>query len=391
MRKTEITGGIVCLIVLLSMILIYQKIYWIQPVEEPVVEEEEAGDTADGFDEAEEAIQYLLAQIEACDVESALRICAIHDIANYFNMPLYLEYTEAYKGIDMIPACEDDGDGYSVISEIRLASDFGENIQKCIENLSSRHLMEVYEIINNEPENPDGKYYQRLRQICDILGARDVAEYTVYLKVDEMPMELHLSMVKYRGGWKLLQFADLELDPEKPCIYTSRRVFAGEPLELTDYRELKMPMNYYLINENPTGDIDQLLKNFCMYLQRGDVLSALACYSYDGKGDTSEFSLELLQRQKEAAIQLQTFFYQMFLNDADYAWAGRHYSDSPEYLPELARLPNMQYVDFYNIRRLQNTDRETQYMISYSYDNHDFESMVTVSEEKGLILRLEQQ
>lgn len=391
MRKTEIAGGIVCLIVLLSMILIYQKVYWVQPVEEPVVVEEESEAVIDGFDEAPEAIRYLLAQIEACDVENALRICAIYDIANYFNMPLYLEYTEVYKGIDMIPACEDDGDGYSIISEIRLASDFGENIQKCIETLSGPHLMEVYEIVNNEPENPDGKYYQRLRQICDILGAREVAEYTVYLKVDETPMELHLSMVKYRGGWKLLQFADLELDAEEPGIYTGRRALEGEPLELTDYRELKMPMNYYLINENPTGDINQLLKNFCMYLQRGDVLSALACYSYGGNGDTPGFSLELLQRQKDAATQLQTFFYQMFLNDADFAWAGRHYSDSPEYLPELARLPNMQYVDFYDIRWLQNTDGETQYVISYSYDDQDYESTVTVSEEKGLILRLEQQ
>ena len=73
-----------------------------------------------------------MAEIHAGDIDKALRVCAIGDVADYFNLELYIKYTEEFKGTDMVPACESEGDAYSVISTVRLAADYGSTIQKCV-------------------------------------------------------------------------------------------------------------------------------------------------------------------------------------------------------------------------------------------------------------------
>lgn len=390
MKKVEVAAGFVCLSILLAMVLYYQRFCIIHPVENPVVTESEEDWTSEGFEEAEDAISYLLAQIEAGSVENALRVCSIKDIADYFSMALYLEYTEEFQGTDMIPACEEEGDGYAAIAQIRLASDYGNIIQACIERMSREHVMKVYGIEENVPENPDGKYFQRLQNICDILGSRDVAEYIVYLEVDGTPMELHLSMARYRRFWKVLKFSDLQMNVEEPAIFECTECPEEEPMNFAEYRDVILPMNYILAKPSPLEDSQQLLENFCMYLHRGDVLSAMACFDFGISGeDNSEFSMERLEKQKTVAVQLQTFYYKMMLQEADFAWAGRHFSDTPEYLPELVRLPNMQFVDFYGIQLREEGEAGNLYVIPYGYNRGYFESTAVVSEEKGLIVQFQ--
>ena len=74
----------------------------------------------------------------------------------------------------------------------------------------------------------------------------------------------------------------------------------------------------------------------------------------------------------------------MLLNNADFAWAARHYEDTPEYLPELLRIVNMQYSNFYGAER-KNDSEENEYKISYGYDAGDFESILKIAESGNLI------
>ena len=99
--------------------------------------------------------------------------------------------------------------------------------------------------------------------------------------------------------------------------------------------------------------------------------------------------MERLEKQKTVAVQLQTFYYKMMLQEADFAWAGRHFSDTPEYLPELVRLPNMQFVDFYGIQLREEGEAGNLYVIPYGYNRGYFESTAVVSEEKGLIVQFQ--
>ena len=383
MRKAEFIGGTLCIVGLLMLIAYYQWFKVIPPVNNPIVVEETEGDT-EGFEDAEDALLYLMAQIQAGDIDKALRVCAIEDVADYFNLELYIKYTEEFKGTDMVPACESEGDAYSVISTVRLAADYGSTIQKCVDLVAGEKQMEIYKVTKNEPENPDGKYFQRLRDITDIIGARDVAEYVVYVKVDGIPMELHFSMARYRRFWKVLQFCDLQMDLEEPEIVKTEETLSGLPLDLTDYSKIELPLNYFLINSAPVEETEELIGRFFMYLQRGDVVSALACYDFETGQGEAEFNLDLLERQKEAAVQIQEFYYQMLLNNADFAWAARHYEDTPEYLPELLRIVNMQYSNFYGAER-KNDSEENEYKISYGYDAGDFESILKIAESGNLI------
>lgn len=390
MKKTELAVGLICIVAIFILILCYQYVCVIAPVEEPVIVEEESDLQAEGFEEAEDTISYLLLQLENGNIENALRVCAIEDISDYFNMTLYLEYTEDFRGTEMIPTCESEGDGYSVISSVRLAADYGNIIQECIDQISEADSVEVYNIIKDEPENPDGKYFQRMESISNILGARDVAEYVVYMKADDIPLELHLSMVKYRRFWKVLQFSSLQtvgincLDLSK-----SSEVMDDMPLDLDSYAGIMLPMNYFLLRSQSFQDTQTMLQSFCMYLQRGDVLSALACYEWPSGDEQQEFNQEVLQKQKDAAVQIQEYYYRMFLSEVDFAWVERHYYDEAEYLPEELRLPNMQYVDFYSIDFVQENENIEEYRISYGYNQKWFESTIMVSKSTGMILGFE--
>ena len=92
MRKAEFIGGTLCIVGLLMLIAYYQWFKVIPPVNNPIVVEETEGDT-EGFEEAEDALLYLMAQIQAGDIDKALRVCAIEDVADYFNLELYIKYT----------------------------------------------------------------------------------------------------------------------------------------------------------------------------------------------------------------------------------------------------------------------------------------------------------
>lgn len=383
MKKLEYVAGILGILFTLSVILYYQNVHVIEEVEEPMVEEEESEDMRKGYKEPEEAVAYLMAQIAGGDLERALRVCAVEDVAGYFDTPLYLEYTEDYQGMDMIPPGDND-EGYNVIARLRLASDYGHMLQACMEELASDGSVEVYEIRRDEPENPDGKYYQRLESISNILGARDVCECIVYLKAGDAPKEMHLSLAKYKSYWKVVSFSTMkQYRRTKPDIRTSRADFSEEAMDLEEYREEQLPMNYILMKSRTEADPDRLVSNYYIYLQRGDVLSALTYHDFGNGGEEPVFSLELLDRQKEAAVRLQDLYYQMFLRKTDFEWAKRHYYDTPGYIPAFLRMSNMQYVDFIP-QGMQYVDGEDSfYQLGWLYDGEWYSRRLYMAEQDG--------
>lgn len=388
MKKREWIVGILGIASLMALMLYYQVFHVLKPVEDSIVVEEDTAEVLEGYKEAEEAVAYLMAQIQEEDLEGALRSCAIEELAAYFNMTLYLNSTEEFLGTYMIPLADSDDPAYYNISRIRLSADYGNLIQQCIERLASGHTLEVYKIAKDEPENPDGMYFQRLEKISNILGARDVCECTVYMKVDDMPLELHLSLAKYKKYWKVILFSPMsEYGTAEADIRDSVEAMDNVPLNLLDDQQVLLPMNYILVNSRKSEDPEKLVEDIRMYLQRGDVLSVLAYYDLGNAGEEPELSLDLLNRQKEASIQLQAFYYRIFLNKTDFAWVGRHYYDQPEYLPELLRVTNMQYVDYYVQQILQEDEKTVIYQIGYVYDEEWFTNNVILGRENGWNIR----
>lgn len=395
MKRNEwiiVVLAILGMFITVGAVVFYQTTRVVKEAEGPFVEELAEEDDLKGYEEPEETVAYLMAHIMDGDLEKALRSCAIDDLAKYFNMSLYLQYGEDFVWLDMIPPADSDDEAYCNISRLRLASDYGHKIQECIDQLSSGKELKIYDIAVDEPENPDGKYYERLSSIEEILGARDVCECIVYMSVDDIPLELHLSLARYKRFWKVILFSPMDqYKMDGLYIIEGDKVAEeAEIMNLSDYQKETLPLNYLLINSRSEEDIDQMIYNYCIYLQRGDILSALTYYDFGNGGEEPQFSLELLDRQEEAARELQLLYYQMLLWKTDFEWAGRHYEDAPEYIVDFLRIMNMQYVNFVNAGEIGRNEDEIIYQIRYSYDNGIFSRNLVFSHQDGWkILRLE--
>ena len=392
MKKREYVFAFSGILLILGGIFYYQIFHVVKEVEFPVVEEQEEEERLEGFEEPEETVAYLVAQMEAGNLDGALRCCAVDNVAKYFNLTAYLEYTEDFRGVDMIPAADYDDEAYYDIAKLRIASDFGHMVQSCMNRLSDGSEWKVHRIVRVEPENPDGKYYERLNSISNILGARDVCECTVYMSIDEEPIEIRLSLAKYRRFWEVILFSSMdEYRRENPDIRKSRENFSNEEtLDFIVYQDELLPLNYFLIKSQKEADVKTLINNYCIYLQRGDILSALTYYDFGNGEQEPEFSLELLDRQKEAAVCLQELYYEMFLQDTDFEWVKRHYYDNAGYIPECLKTMNMQYVDYEKPEKVMETKNEEYWRIRYLYDGNVYSRCMVLSRLDGWrILKLE--
>lgn len=380
-RKYEYLLGLAGIAALAIIIGFYQNKCILQPIEEPVVSEEDSF-TVKGYGEPEETVSYLMAQIMEGNLEKALRCCAIEDVAECFNMTSYLSYVKNWPGTALIPPSDDDG-AYSEISKLRLAADYANMIQKCIDQLSVNHSIKIYKIIKDEPENPDGQYFQRLNDIVGILGAQKVCECIVYADVDGTLVELHLSLARYRKVWEIILFSSLSPElMEEPDIRVSEKNFDKDKiLNLETYLQDTLPLNYLLLSNEKAADESTLVSDFFLYLQRWDLLSALVYYDFGV--DRPEFSLELLNRQSSVAMQIQEFYYQMLLYKADLEWVGRHYEDTPEYIPEFLDQSNKVFISLGEETLVQEKENAGVWQMGYTYDGQTLSRQLTLVNQNG--------
>ncbi len=384
MKRTECIIGVLGILLILVAIFYYQIFEVVKPAKEPVVIESEERELR-GYEDPLDTVAYLMAHIEKGELEPALRSCAIEDVAGYADLSEYLNYTGNYQGTDMIPMV--DSNAYYEITKLRLASDYGHMIQKCIEFLAMGKELEIRSIVRDEPENPDGKYYQRLERINGILGTRDVCECIVSMSVDGRPVELHLSLAKYKRFWKVILFTPMvQYQSREPDIRIIDEGFGNMgtvAMDLSSYLEDLLPLNYSLLNSRHGEDATEMLDECWIYFQRGDVLSVLTYFDFGNSDKVSQFSLELLDRQKEAAVQLQDFYYEMLLYHADLEWAKRHYEDEPGYIQEFLRIGNMQYVRVRSIEVTEKGNEYVTYFVKYSYDGKEFSRNLMMSNDNG--------
>ena len=107
------------IVIFAVLLLSYSKYGSLQAVKSPL--EEELFYTTEGFEEPEEAVTYFLYQVQQNNMDGALRVCAISDLAEYFSLTNFIEYTGQFSGISMLPPAEMENKAYIEISRMRLA------------------------------------------------------------------------------------------------------------------------------------------------------------------------------------------------------------------------------------------------------------------------------
>lgn len=384
MKKTEAFVGFIGVAVLLLIMWVYQKNYYLHEVEQPVLEETEPEEQIlRGYKDPEEIVVYMLTQIREGNLDRALRGCAISDVSGNFYMQTYLNFTENFKGMDMIPPADFEDEAYCEIGKLRLTYDYAVMIQKCMDMIPDRQNLKIYEVVVDEPENPDGKYYMDQATVQEILGATKVCEMIAYIEAGSEDYEMHFSLARFGSRWKVLLFNAMKnYENLEPDIRISTKEIDKNAALLKVEEDAVLPLNYDLIQENTAENPEKLLDQFLIYLQRGDLLSAMTFFDYGNQGEKPALSLELLERQRMVAVKFQELYYQMFLPDENkLAWAGRHYEDEPEYIPDALKASRILYASCWNPNKVD--DSGARYQIGFSYGNRSASAVLTLSDENG--------
>lgn len=354
----------------------------VEPVLYPDTEQEDT--ELKGYEEAEDLIAYMVYQIQEKNLDLAVRGCAFQNISEYFMLEYYIRFLERFEYLDLIPPSDTDSEAYRAITNARLATVYASALEEIMEKLAFEDQLELVGIVEDVPENPDGKYYTSRESICEILGARTLREYIVYLKVDNQMMELRCTLARFKKYWKVLSFHSLEdIGIEYVDLRKSKEELQ-ETISLEAYKEDVLPCNYFIINNCSEEDIETLLKRFFLYLQREDALSAMAYMDiYEGEAESADLS-QLLEKQAEAAKKIQNFYYQTFLYDENYYnWVLRDLDDRGGDLAVTLSTTNMLFSDFSHVWEIQNDGMQATYGLGFGFGNQWFQKEVHLVNKNG--------
>ncbi len=354
----------------------------VEPVLYPDTKQEET--ELKGYEEAEELIEYMIYQIREQNLDLAMRGCAFQNISEYFMLEYYIRFLERFEHLDLIPPSDTDSEAYRAITNARLAAVYASTLEQLMEKLTFDNQFELLGIVEDVPENPDGKYYTDRESICEILGARTLKEYIIYLKVDNQTMELRCTLARFKKYWKMLSFHSLEdISIEYVDLRRSKEEFQ-EMISLEAYKEDILPCNYFIINHCSEDNIEVLLKRFFLYLQREDALSAMAYMDiYEDETELNNLS-QFLTKQAEAAKKIQNFYYQTFLYDENYyAWVFRDLDDRGGDLAITLSTTNMLFSNLYHIQEVQNDGTQAIYYLEFGFGNQWFRKEVHLVNKNG--------
>lgn len=370
MEKRTLKLGIAVICLLFCIIGFYEFLEQRRAVE-PLAEWEEAREaTLEGYEEPEELLKYMVYQLQNSRLEAALRGCAIQDLADYFSLDYYIQYLERFEGADLLPPSDTGSPAYQTIAKAELAYDYSTAVRRILKAGQETGQLMLLGIEEDVPENPDGMYYQNRQKVCEILGARSVSEYIVYLGTGTQTYELRCTLARYRRFWKVLTFHLLEdLGIEEVDLRESAEN-PGAEISLADYSEAVLPQNYDILNDCAEDDIEYLIERFFLYLQREDALSAMAymdIYRGDGEFDGTG---RVFKRQGEAAANLQKFYYRILLLDEDfYDWIQRDLTARSGELVTQLSTTNMLFTDLKRITEVRNDGTKAVYEVKFLYNN----------------------
>ena len=153
-----------------------------------------------------------------------------------------------------------------------------------------------------------------------------------------------------------------------------------------EYGEEKdiLPANCYVVGDDSENSPEQLVHDFALYLQRGDLLSAMSYFDLYDSIDPGMLHNETVKLQGETAKLIQKFYYDVYLHDEnELAWIYRHLSDEPDYLLSELRMSNMIFADFGYPVLVGEESGKSNFSIDCSYDGSHFTINLALVQEEG--------
>lgn len=383
-KKTGILGSIL-IVGLTAGLLMYQKDQNEHQIiaQTETVEQQNQQENISGYEDEENLVKYMLYQFQQQNLDLALRGCSIRRLAEGFDLQTYIEFTESFDSLNVIPAANWDSTAYVGISEMRLAGYYADWIQKCEAYLGKDHKIEYFSMEEEVPENPDGKYYEERRTICDILGARSVEEVVIYARIDGQTTELHWTLARFGKSWSVLLFTPLDgYGQEEPEIKSGKMIpeWESEPFITKDI----LPVNYGVANVNGEATPTATIQKFFMYLMRQDVWSAASYVKlYDGQ--TPHTTEELIKVQSDFAALEQKFYYGLFFPDKEKNdWYYRDLKTRAKDIVEDSRSDQIIMLNVGDAQLISEpSDSSEVYQLVYGYGKGWYGWSVTLVNENG--------
>lgn len=274
--------------------------------------------SVDGYETPEEVVEYVMYWIHQGDLDYALRGCAIEEVAEYFSLQAYTEIMERYDGTAMLAPSDEGSSRYQVINEMRMTELYSDMIEQCIGTIGDGYDMQVLNIYSDIPEDADGYYYQAIRDICSIAGARDACNVVINMEVNGVLRQMTVTAARYRSDWKVLQFSEYSnygyTEPQIIELVDDVQASAL-PYEWEEMVEHVLPLNYKVLCDNSEETVEELLQKWYMFIRRDEMYMALTYFDiYDP--DTVIYPDSILfSRQAEAALQVQEALYKLLMYD----------------------------------------------------------------------------
>lgn len=383
-KKTAITG-VILIVVLTAGLMIYQKKQneSIPEAQTVTVEQEARQETMAGYEDEESLIKYMLYQINQEDLDLALRGCAIRKLAEDFDLKTYIEFTETFEPLALLPPANWESTAYIGISEMRMAGHYTDWLAKCEEQMGKDHEVKFYSFEEDVPEKPDGTYYENRRTICEILGARTVEEVIVYAEIDGAVKELRWTLARFGKSWRVLLFTPLSgYGQENPDIRICEKKMETDVIscETADV----LPENYAIVSSNKEETPADTIQKFFMYLMRQDTWRA-ASYWKLYEGEKPHTTAELLKVQAQLAEQEQAFYYRLFFSDQNtYEWYFRDLAVRAENIVEDTRSDQIIMLNVENPNLISDaSDVQETYQVVYGYGKGWYSCNITLINEDG--------
>ncbi len=343
--------------------------------------------TIDGYEEPEEVVEYVLYQIHQGDLDLALRGCAIQEVAGYFFLQGYSEIMDQFLHTEMLAPADYDNQAYIEINQARMTAVYSDMLEQCMGILGEGYDLDVIRIEADIPEDADGFYYQDIRDICSITGARDACNVVVDMLIDGVPRQMKLTVARYRKYWKILQFSEYEnFRYSEPQIseYTNLSNSKMLPLEWDSLEDVILPCNYQIADSKSEENIEKLVRKMFVYLQRGDIWRVMAYFDvYESPMKTYPDSL-FFYRQSQIAEKLQQFYYRTFLFDRDQlSWIEQNVKSEAVNLASLLNASTMIYSNLETVEIKESEDGTAKCDIIFNYNKAWFTFTISLDNKNG--------
>lgn len=343
--------------------------------------------TVDGYGSPEEIVEYVLYQINQGDLDLALRGCAIQEVSEYFSLQKYCEVLEDFPYRGTLAPADYDNQAYVEINSARMTVVYSSMIEQCMSMLGEEYDLEILRIETDIPEKADGFYYQEIRDISAIVGAKDVCNVVVDMLIEGIPRRMMVTAAKYKSYWKILQFSEyknfLNIEPQI-SEYTEEVKTSELPVGWEDMSSAILPLNYHVANNMKIEDVEKIAKKIFVYLQRGEVWKIIAYYDiYDSEEVIYPDSV-FFEKQSNAAYQIQGIYYQILMHDGDkMSWIKENVKEEAVNLTALLDATSMIYANLNNIEVIKSGENELQCRIRYTYEGQWFSSTILLVYKNG--------